>query len=534
MRSRILFVVDDGISIGLGGFGIGRVLALLAGARLGSARFDVKVAARYAEPGYHPEAGLHEATYTGFRFDQRDDDGELTISRFDQIWCYGLAPGNNAPDNLDPAIDSQVASHPWYATDGELGKLAAWMDAGGGLFGTGDHHYLGASMCARIPRLGLMRRWTVGEGVPTMHGTTRLDTNRPRTPEEAAGTTILRNTVEGDATPQRIEWVAKYSFLSGPFREVKSPHEILCHPQLGPIDMMPDHPHEGRCYDPRSAAWITAHRDATFAFPGYGGEHFPTNGVRPLPEVIAWGHTLADPPIDFEKGDQAARRFPMVSAYDGQQIGIGRVVTDSTWHHHFDMNLDGIAAGDPVAYDKISRYFINIGVYLASSAFRRAVAIRPLLTSRFEYFGLQERAIRSPLLQLGRDHLEYLKPRVGPCWVRSFLWDQAVRIDPEIRRLFEHITRPRKVGCLSCPPLEVIEAAMMGGIARVLFADERELDIRQSVKPGPYELDSEEVEARLRVGLARGLAELGKLYAESDAEAKQELALLSQLAQRCQ
>ena len=33
-------------------------------------------------------------------------------------------------------------------TDGELKVLAEWMDAGGGVFATGDHAYLGASMCS--------------------------------------------------------------------------------------------------------------------------------------------------------------------------------------------------------------------------------------------------------------------------------------------------------------------------------------------------------------------------------------------------
>ena len=68
------------------------------------------------------------------------------------------------------------------ASDAELIKLDSWMKSRkGGLFGTGDHDFLGASMCRRIPRLGTMRRWTNADGVPPQFTPDRIDTLRPPT-----------------------------------------------------------------------------------------------------------------------------------------------------------------------------------------------------------------------------------------------------------------------------------------------------------------------------------------------------------------
>ncbi len=60
------------------------------------------------------------------------------------------------------------------------------------------------------------------------------------TAAQQAGTAIIPNSVETDEKPQPIEWVAEYSYGTSPFFIHKSPHPILCHPTLGPINVMPD------------------------------------------------------------------------------------------------------------------------------------------------------------------------------------------------------------------------------------------------------------------------------------------------------
>lgn len=519
-KSRILMVVDNDISYSAGGgFGIGRVISIMNNATLGCASFEVKLAQRSGTQSKNANAGLHQLTYSGFRFDQTEPDGSLIINQFDQIWCFGFDPGNGQPNNLNPAIDVNITNHPWAINTNELEKLTRWMnDRRGGLFATGDHHYLGASLCSRIPRLGIMRKWTVTDGVPTIGGTSRLDTNRPATPGQQAGTDIIPNGVESDAVPQKIRWVAEQTIWSSPFFTTSTPHPILCHPTLGPIDVMPDHPHEGRCFDPSDPDWISTRRDATYNYNGYSGHHFPSvDGERPLPRIIAWGNTLSEPPLRFAKGPQEARSFPMISVYDGQKVGIGRVVTDSTWHHWFNMNLDGLAAAaDTTYYQKIERYFINIGIWLASPAWRSAMSWCPLVVSRFEYFGLMERTLNTHLLDIGRTHLEFMRLRLGPCWVRTWLWEILAALDRKLVYWLEDRIKPMPWPCLSCPPIELLETAVMGGIVRTLFSDERELQTRLSmVDKLQFELSPKEIERRIQVGAAQGLAEFGKLYSES-------------------
>ncbi len=55
---------------------------------------------------------------------------------------------------------------------------------------------------------------------------------------------------------------------------------------------------------------------------------------------------------------------PMIAVYDGHQAGVGRVATDSTWHHWMDVNINAIKAADNDDWKKISRYFINLAVWL--------------------------------------------------------------------------------------------------------------------------------------------------------------------------
>ena len=72
----------------------------------------------------------------------------------------GFAPVNHA------GPDANIDSHPLVMGDAEKAAIDGWMDQGGGVFATGDHDYLGATMCQRIARVGAMRKWTNADGVP--------------------------------------------------------------------------------------------------------------------------------------------------------------------------------------------------------------------------------------------------------------------------------------------------------------------------------------------------------------------------------
>lgn len=159
----ILIVVDTEIATQPGiGFGIGSVIELLREAAVGCMRFRVDIAQRSSgTPAVVPNPGTFEPKYTAFRFDMQPD-GSYVIDKYEQIWCFGFKPDNfGGPDsNID-----QPGAIP--ASNAELAKLASWMKTKkGGVFSTGDHDYLGASMCRRVPRIGTMRLWTNADGVP--------------------------------------------------------------------------------------------------------------------------------------------------------------------------------------------------------------------------------------------------------------------------------------------------------------------------------------------------------------------------------
>ncbi|HXG64516.1 MAG TPA: hypothetical protein VNO70_05375, partial [Blastocatellia bacterium] len=376
---KILVVVDTEISLtpGPAAFGVGRVIEFIRNTRVGCMRFNVTLARRSnAAPSINPSPAPNQPKYEGFRFDRKEPDGTTnTVDLFDEIWCFGFKPDNfGGPD----ANIFQPSAIP--ISDSELKVLTQWMnERQGGMFATGDHDYLGASMCSRMPRVGTMRLWTNADGVPPIDGPDRIDTNRPANAAQAdiAGSpAVMPFDNQSDAVPQPIDWVAWSSIRIAPLTYRRRPHPVLCHPKHGPINVMPDHPHEGRCFDTKInpvTGMAEIKLDGAYDFLGYAGEEYPTvGGIRPTPTVIAYGTTLPDPPYNHAKGDSPAKRFPMISVYDGHRIDIGRVAVDSTWHHWMDINLTDLeAAADKMNWEKISRYFVNLAVWLAPPAIPR-------------------------------------------------------------------------------------------------------------------------------------------------------------------
>lgn len=497
--SDILIVVDPEISLSpSSSFGISAVIELLRGARVGCMRFRVDLAQRGGAPGINANPAPTEAKYSGFRFDMMNG-ATAVIDSYEQIWCFGFKPDNfGGPDSNI----GQAGALP--ATDSELAKLASWMKLRrGGVFATGDHDYLGASLCSRIPRVGTMRRWTNADGVPPIDTPDRIDTLRPPSaayqPGAPGGPLPLGNGQhQGDLTPQPIEWVTWQRVRSSFFIERHRPHPVLCHPTLGPIDIMPDHAHEGLCRDTG-----TIPMNATYDF-GAGPEpEYPAatdGGARPAPTVIAYGSTLGAPPYNFAKGPQPARsRFPMISVYDGHGAGVGRVATDSTWHHWMDINIQQIKNAGGADWAKISRYYINLAVWLNPPGWSTQCLYLDALVSHLKYPGLQEYSPRLSDLALGQALRDYLSPIYGPCWIAQVLIDlyKDLKLVP-IERL-----RP-PVGCLSCPPDELFEAVVLGGLVRAGFHAAAEVRRRATDLESPaVELSS--LEDTLRAGVKPAL-----------------------------
>lgn len=420
-RPDILIVVDTEISTTpANSFGIASVIELIRNVKVGCMRFNVDIALRdTSTSAVMSNPGPTQPKYVGFRFDMQDGGSDV-IDRYEQIWCFGFKPNNSG--SFNDAIIDQAFAMP--ASDAELGKLDSWMSTKGGqggLFGTGDHHFLGASMCRRIPRLGTMRRWTNADGVPPQFTPARIDTLRPPSPAFEPGNpggplALENNAHQGDLVVQPIRWVP-WQTIFGPFVLRQRPHPVLCHPTLGPIDVMPDHAHEG---------WIVETPDLAAPNQFDGQPEYPDaidGGPKPAPLVIAYGSNLGHPPYNFDKEDQPARsNNPMIAVYDGHRAGVGRVATDSTWHHWMDVNIDAIRLADTTDWKKISRYFINLAVWLNPPGYSTKCFYFAVVASHFEYPGFQEYRLGAPTLELGQAARHYLIHKYGPCWVTEVLW----------------------------------------------------------------------------------------------------------------
>jgi hypothetical protein len=524
---RMLIVVDDAIQLtpGANAFGIERVIRLLRDTPVGCMHFHVDVAKRTDEvfSVVAAPAGT-EAKYLGFRFDSTLPDTSTVIDHYDEVWCYGFNPDNsNGPDSNITAPGALAA------TDAELAALTIWMNKGGGVFATGDHDYLGASMCHRIPRVGTMRAWTNAQGVAPNAGPGRIDTNRPFNAAEKAGTEVIEFERQSDDLPQPIDWVPWMSFSNFPWHVHKRPHPVLCHPTLGPINVMPDHPHEGAVFDHVAQpdiglAAITLGN--SYNFGGTSGAEYPTLGnVQPLPMVIAHGRTLADPPLMHEKGPSPSKRFAMISVYDGHRANVGRVATDSTWHHWMNINLTELEATGGDNWEKIKRYYLNLAVWLAPSSLPRQCFHFHILESFFSYPGLEEFHAKADLLDLGYALRHRFHRFYGPCWVTHFLFDWLGQIDLDLReRLMERYLNiplpkrpfpPRPSPCLTCPPPDLFEAAVLGGMVRAVAEMIHQGGGSQAVVKRLRDITPQKLDKQLQAGAVAGLNELKSRYADS-------------------
>jgi len=360
---RILMVTDGGGAFDGSDFGLDELIDVLAVSPGPWVRFAVTTAHRQN----HPSAMLKN-----FRFTSD------TLKGHDQVWLFGVQSSQDA------------------LSDAELKALSQFMDAGGGVFATGDHEDLGLAMSGRVPRVRSMRKWywpnagPNGEPVaPDGFSANRYDTLR-----EGADPGYQFDD-QSDVTAQEI--IPRMYSRGFPFFKIAYPHPLLCGPR-GPIRVLPDHPHEGECYVPKDLM-------GTFTFDGYKTTEYPAlpSGRRLAPEVIAestviGGHeTSGKPPV-------TARRFGAIGAYDGHRVKVGRVAVDATWHHFFNINLRGDPSSpvpakhsgfhhpsaDPNVYNAIKAYFRNLAVWLAPPLKQASMRRRALWLIRWKYPLIEE------------------------------------------------------------------------------------------------------------------------------------------------
>ncbi|MEP7274515.1 MAG: hypothetical protein ABI882_23695, partial [Acidobacteriota bacterium] len=308
----------------------------------------------------------------------------------------------------------------------------------------------------------------------------------------------------------------------------------------GVIDRFPDHMHEGEVI-----ADEDVQLDSSLDIPGYDRPEYPfmipevlgsglldTGALpqRPQPQVIAYGRTTNDyfePPIATEFVARVDPSFPfpskkrigVVGVYDGDSVGLGRVVVDSTWHHWFSLNLFGLvtSAAPPeavpllapdvidtqiaakAAYEKMQAYYRNVGMWLATPAQRASMLISgtwgALTGSPPMSFDME----MGPW-EVGERVLAILGLTVSQCMLGNFvgpLLDQDVRAASAAGSEL-----PDSEPSWSSLPDDLLHRAVLGGIGSALIELAYE-DRERRARGERTRLDREAIRHRAVEGVAR-------------------------------
>lgn len=310
------------------------------------------------------------------------------LTAYDEIWLFGYDGSNG---DTSPGLG---------LADDELLAINRFMNSGGGLFATGDHAGLGSKMCGKIPRVRSMRKWYQDGDTDLPAG---APTNWPGGGTDRADTLVQGRNDEWDFDNQSDDKPQTLLFPGG-----------FIHPILngsnGPINTFPDHMHEGEVLGFGGISGPDIRTPWNVNEPlSIGGEkivEYPTfNGHQELPQIIATGtvtggHTTTiesslDPrgcesqQFSSDTSAVSAKSINILSVYDGHAVGVGRVVTDSSFHHYLDLNLTGdpcsIApktlgfgtdAGQPVM-KAMQDYYVNLANWLAGPQFSSITATSP-------------------------------------------------------------------------------------------------------------------------------------------------------------
>jgi hypothetical protein len=196
----------------------------------------------------------------------------------------------------------------------------------------------------------------------------------------------------------------------------------------------------------------------------------------------------------------SARRFGLIGAYDGDGVGIGRVVVDSTWHHWFSFNLLGFRDANPSVFEGMQAYYRNVGLWLTTPEQRRsmlAAAVWGVVAS--DPMGFPSQPSRS-LWEMGERVLQIM----GRTASQPTLFEL---VKPFFKHggedLFSvpddmHPSEP----CFSCLPLDLALRAIVGGIATALL--EPAFDYHRARRGARRLLDPDAIVRRAAEGSEQG------------------------------
>ncbi|OAP59880.1 hypothetical protein AYL99_04882 [Fonsecaea erecta] len=304
------------------------------------------------------------------------------LNAYDEIWLFGYAGTNGG----GPSI-----------SDDEVRAIAVFMERGGGVLATGDHAGLGSLMCGKIPRVRSMRKW-YGAGEPDIPA--GAPANWPGSTGDRADTLVQGRDGQWDFDNQSDDLPQVLSFPNG------VAHPILSGP-AGPINQFPDHMHEGEVlgFNGVSGPGLRTpwKLDDALTFSGQTFVEYPIiNGHQELPLVIATGQVQGGHPTFVENTGRPCesqffndpsltteKQINILAVYDGHVAGVGRIITDSSFHHYLDLNTTGdpCSTGAKVVgfntsegasvLEALQSYWVNAAQWLAGPQFSSITGSSP-------------------------------------------------------------------------------------------------------------------------------------------------------------
>lgn len=347
---KILLYTDDPTTIcdGTNLLGLGSMIERLKAHAPVFADLSIKWVSRSSDCNHHADNKLNLVMAR---------EVEETGEAFDEVWFFGLHQANTERFSLGVFRGGPESE----LIPDEVDYIEKWMNveggSGGGVLMTGDHSNpvpprwlrntngrcadpiekpdllgLGRAIGRCVPRAGELRKWhgspssCVGDSINTVAG---LGLQTDRVPQKLIHVPV---NADGEPDPQG------------------QPHPLFYYRPGEFIDLFPDHRHEGALVIPDlfdKALWPVG-----------------PNG-QPKPWVVAFG-----------TDSQSCEKIGLVTAYDGDHAGVGRIVADSSWHHYVNINLKGFPHPAPPAStsDKIGRFYGNLAIWLAPMHKRRQMA----------------------------------------------------------------------------------------------------------------------------------------------------------------
>ena len=203
------------------------------------------------------------------------------------------------------------------------------------------------------------------------------------------------------------------------------------------------------------------------------------------------------------------RSFAAIVAYDGHRSDVGRVVTDATWHHFININIDGTGAtgreglmpggSDTPEMTALRQHWVNLADWLMPAKVRRCRRW-PFLFEELHRYPLWEIA-RIPdgdaelerLEALGDQVVQALAARLPGWRVASLVEDAFIEAAGGRAKAAAFLKAARRFGEVSSERAGI--AALGAGLAEVVRAVE-----------GVKEADRGAIEEAALKGMRRGLS----------------------------